>query len=64
MKKAAEHHYIAERYPDFDRQPAVQPILGDTLAPPEMRVQSLLSIRNRIPWDEVRRGCRPEAWEH
>ena len=50
--------------PDFDRQPAVQPILGDTLAPPEMRVLSLLSIRNHIPWDEVRRGCRPEAWEH
>jgi hypothetical protein len=28
-EKAAEHHYVAERYPDFDRQPLLGPKNGN-----------------------------------
>ena len=49
--------------PDFDRHPRCGEVLGDASLPPEARVFSLIDARSAIPWAEVARGCRPDAWD-
>ena len=50
--------------PDFDLHPACSAILGDRHSPPVMRVESLLSSRNAIPWEEIPKANGEAAWRN
>jgi hypothetical protein len=49
--------------PGFDRHPLCAAILSDRYSPPAMRVESLLLVRNAIPWADVKEFCRGQIWE-